>query len=80
MKRLQFTIAWSRSRGQWLVSRDGAELGSDRIKSTVVDVWADALDQAWLFLAVESELTIKRKDGSIQDKRTYGEDPRRTRG
>lgn len=31
-------------------------------------------------LDIRSELTIKRADGSIQDKRTFGADPRETKG
>lgn len=31
-------------------------------------------------LRIPFELVIKTKDGEIEDKRTYGEDPRRTRG
>lgn len=51
-----------------------------RLKATAV-AWASGeLENAWNYLDVRSELTIKRRDGSIQDKRTYGADPRRTRG
>jgi len=45
-------------------------------------VWwaAQDLSYAWEQMHIRSELTIKRADGTIQDKRTFGEDPRRTRG
>ncbi len=39
-----------------------------------------ALRFAWTDLRIRSELTIKDRHGDIQDKRTYGEDPRRTKG
>lgn len=34
----------------------------------------------WECFGIRIELLIKRADGTIQDTRTYGDDPRRTRG
>ncbi len=49
-------------------------------KSSLVEIAADRLIDAWNKLRVYSELVIKTKAGKIQDKRTYGEDPQRTKG
>lgn len=50
-------------------------------KRHIVDWAAHELAKAWHTLRVRSELTIFTKSGSaIQDRRTYGADPRRTKG
>lgn len=49
-------------------------------KSDLVWQAAQELAQAWDTLCVRSELVIKRADGTIQDCRTYGDDPRGTKG
>ena len=60
---------------------DGETILTGRFgKSDTVDEIRRRLSDAWAFLRLRSELVIKNKKGEIQDKRTYGEDPRRTRG
>lgn len=49
-------------------------------KADLVWIAAQTLTSAWRDLGIRSELTIKRADGTIQDKRTFGADPRRTKG
>lgn len=49
-------------------------------KADAVETAAGLLRQAWRYLYVRSELVIKARDGRIIDTRTYGEDPRRTKG
>lgn len=49
-------------------------------KRPLVEWAATELNALWDLLRVRSELTIKDKAGDIQDKRTYGEDPVRSKG
>jgi hypothetical protein len=49
-------------------------------KLSLVTWAAIELDELWDKFRVRSELTIKTKAGEIQDKRTYGDDPARSKG
>lgn len=49
-------------------------------KGIIVKEAAHQLQEAWDRLRVRSELSIKSVAGRIRDKRTYGDDPRKTRG
>lgn len=67
--------------GGWaFVCSDGTVTHTEKQKRWLVQVVGWELTRAWEGLRLRSELTIKRRDGSIQDKRTYGDDPRRTKG
>lgn len=64
-----------------LFAPDGEMLTSDYNKAVLVKRAAQRLKDAWVELRVPSELVIKGRHGTrIQDKRTYGLDPRRIRG
>jgi hypothetical protein len=75
MKRLKFTVLWL---------RDHWELRG--IGFTVYGFKADAvaegvkLARAHLAAGGRAQLVIRGKDGRIQSERTYGADPRRSRG
>lgn len=49
-------------------------------KSTLIAIVKKKLWALWHDHGIPSELTIKGKNGKIQDRRTYGEDPRRSKG
>lgn len=70
--------------GAWMLfgpdDLSGDSICDRAYKADLVWLAASLLTNAWEDIGVRSELTIKRRDGSIQDKRTYGADPRRTRG
>jgi len=68
------------SGGAWGLCDQAGPVQCRETKRAMVTVASGLLTQLYYDLKVRSELVIKRADGSIQDTRTYGEDPRRTRG
>lgn len=62
----------------WVVTNGNSTL-TVRYKATAVTTAVRGC-RRMLKDGIYSELTIKRRDGTIQDKRTYGRDPRRTEG
>lgn len=77
--RLRYEVRFLRS--EWrFVAEDGTELYSHELKPWAISRATVQLRNAWKFLRVRSELTIKLKNGDIQDKRTYGDDPREIKG
>lgn len=83
VKRLRFEVLRDES-GMWAfvsaasLPKKVVHLG--KRKRDVVQYASDDLNFIWAEWCIRSELTIKGRDGSIQDTRTYGDDPRRTRG
>lgn len=87
-KREWWTISWDRKRGAWRVDQRGDGYqhhciwlhpdGSDKpaTKREVVKNEARRMRARWLEHGIPCELVIKTKDGRIQDRRTYGLDPR----
>ena len=77
-KRNKFEIVYTKKSKQWEVRQQGHVLEEGRTftnKPNTVRVGM-ALARA----NKPSQLFIKRKNGKIQDERTYGNDPRRTPG
>lgn len=70
--------------GEWCFVNADSEpkpvLVSRAVKSDTIWLASHYLRSAWSNLRIRSELTIKRRDGSIQDKRTFGDDPGETKG
>ena len=79
MKRLRFEVRRTDDgAGGFYAGKES--VGSRAYKSDIVWLAAFNLTSAWENLRIRSELVIKSRDGRIQDTRTYGDDPRRTRG
>lgn len=79
MPRLVYEVRFEN--GAWsLFAPDGEALSWRGRKGDVVTMAALYLNSAWEDLHIRSELVIKTKAGEIQDKRTYGEDPKRSKG
>ncbi|GMV18586.1 MAG: hypothetical protein AMXMBFR56_68100 [Polyangiaceae bacterium] len=79
MPRLVYEIRFED--GVWsLFAPDGEALSWRGRKGDVVTMAALYLESAWEDLRIRSELVIKTRGGEIQDKRTYGEDPKRSKG
>ena len=79
MKRIRWEVRFSRKDGYWSIWRERALFDTFRFKAYAVKRAAEHC-RTYYYGGELSELTIKRRDGTIQDKRTYGADPRRTRG
>jgi hypothetical protein len=63
----------------WDVKQDGVPIGHHQTKAPAVDQGA-ATGNAIQRRGGKAEMTIKKEDGKIQDKRTYGDDPKQTKG
>jgi hypothetical protein len=73
-RRVHFEVVPSGN--EWDVTRDGKKVSHHRTKQNAVDKAAAAAKRE----EGDAELRIKRQDGTIQDERTYGHDPRKTPG
>ena len=65
---------------KWKVTMNGRAICYAPTKQSAVDWAVRQASCAWQFHDHPGELIIKRRNGTIQDTRTYGRDPRRTRG
>lgn len=80
MTREQYVVGPAADTDGWELTRDGIRIA---LHSTQTDGIAAACRVARFRLAEMkklAELTIKRPNGEIRDKRTYGKDPRETKG
>lgn len=68
--------------GEWVLSVGGALVPfcsvSDR--KLAIKIAANELDNFWRECGQLSELQVLRADGTIGERRTYGRDPKRSRG
>lgn len=79
MKRAIYDIHWG-SGGHWWFVHEGKILHRDRKKIYAQWRAQQELKRAWEMVGLRSELVIHGRDGRIQDRRTYGGDPKRTKG
>jgi hypothetical protein len=80
MKRTRYEVSYHKRERKWQTKNNGTVIDYSLTKAEAVRYAADAGRQGWERYSVTSELIIKRKDGTIQDKRTYGHDPERIKG
>jgi hypothetical protein len=80
MKRVQWEVRYDKGAGCWSIFRAGEWVDGWTKKCTAVRAAADTCRMLYGAEGELSELTIKKKNGQIQDKRTYGKDLRGTRG
>lgn len=77
--RVAVSVRWDAAENRWAVRWLDQRSHGHAVKSTAVAA-ARSICKQLLALGVLSELSIFTTRGTIQDKRTYGDDPRRTRG
>lgn len=67
---------------KWRVKRGSRVMAVRKTKSAALHIAVNMCREDWQLRKRTSELYIKRKDGSIQDKRTYPRctDPRKSKG
>ena len=71
---------WSGIGEKWKVTYDGDNWGYFRLKKSAVKHAVQAARMKLRTIGELSELRIKRLNGTIMDPRTYGKDPRNTKG
>ena len=64
----------------WTVTRDGERLATHRRKADAVSFATTTARCAWRTRGQLGQVRIKGRSGKIQDERTYGADPHRTKG
>lgn len=80
MPRLHYEIRPDDKAGWGFFDQTG-KLQATRIKKKeLIDVAVEALSHAHLWCGVLSELRIKDRNHKVIDCRTYGDDPKRTKG
>lgn len=80
MKRIRWEVRYSRKNNFWIVYRAREIVDYGFWKASAIKYATESCRSCFALRLELSELTIKRKDGTIQDKRTYGRDPRRSKG
>lgn len=80
MKRQRYVVAFERASGQWVTTTERREVGRHDTQAAAVTDAAALCSTRWQYLRRTSELVIKARNGRIRDTRTYGRDPRRTKG
>ena len=65
---------------KWKVTRDGEVIGMLRTKALAIALAATTARCSWQTQGQLATLKIKGRDGRIQEERTYGRDPSRTKG
>lgn len=66
--------------GQWTVTRDGERLSTHDRKADAVALATTTAACAWRTRGQLGQVRIKGRNGKIQDERTYGADPKQTKG
>jgi hypothetical protein len=78
--RVQWEVLPIRGLVGWRVTRNGLDQCTFFFKYRAVNFAVRECQAQLEWNDTRSELTIKGRNGRIQDKRTYGADPRRIRG
>ncbi len=73
-----FTLSWSKAFYEWVCSERGTDVCIWSRGESKTEFLARCV--AWVRNYPHSQLVIKGRNGRIQSERTYGEDPRRTKG
>lgn len=79
MRRRVYRIAWDARARRWVIRGPAAGFMPFRTKAAAVDVGVEHC-RFLLDLNLRSQLVIHRRDGTIESERTYGADPKRTKG
>lgn len=65
---------------RWAVTRNGITQRDFLFKYSAIDFAVGECNFDWQEYQIPSELTIRGRNGRIQDARTYGDDPREIPG
>lgn len=82
VKRDRYIIgpALKREPQPWRCTKNGTVLVYDQSQRNLLAIIVPMLNHRWKQCGEPSELQIKGVDGKIRDSRTYGNDPRGTKG
>lgn len=81
-KRIVFRVRWTERIGRraWWVFRDREPVMSCPKKQHTIWCAVQRAREMWGSAFTPAQVVIHRKNGTIQEERTYGNDPRRTKG
>jgi hypothetical protein len=80
-ERLVFRVQYSTKFQTWVVRLPGTKtVWTCPTKRQAVEKGVDLGNGSWGLDGKPAQLVIHRKDGAIQSERTYGKDPKRTKG
>lgn len=79
MKRIRWTISPDKRSGVWYATSGGKRLRY-ATQAAAIGATAKHCRQRWKEYKEPHELIIKGRNGRIRDNRTYGNDPRGTKG
>lgn len=75
MARTRFTVTPSKGGDGWDIRQNGEQVSHHRTKATAVDKATGAAKKSG-----NSQVVIRKQDGTIQEERTYGGDPHPPKG
>jgi len=79
-KRVVFRVRWILQPKSWEVHRDGEMVKTLQRKSSAIHDGARLARDTYESEGTPTQLVIHGKNGKIQSERTYGNDPRRSKG
>lgn len=75
-QRIQYHVMYSKERPVWIVTCDGEDIDEWMRKENAVRAACDIARKTWTFEGIPTQVKIHRKRGNtIQDERTFGNDP-----
>lgn len=80
MTREQYVVGPAADSDSWELTRDGMRLALYSTQKDGIEAARRIARYRLAEMKKLAELTIKRPNGVIRDKRTYGKDPRETKG
>lgn len=80
MKRIVWEVLPIAGFRGWAVTRKGKQADTFVFKFNAVRFAVKSCNHDWITLHQPSELYIKGRNGQIQDARTYGDDPKASKG
>lgn len=78
--RVRWIVQYSKTSKYWLGQREGLTYVIKSTKAACVAQTADFCEIEWREKQQRSELLIRNKDGTFRTPRTYGDDPRKSKG
>lgn len=80
MKRIRWTISLDKRNGVWYAATKGGARLQYTSQAAAIKATAKHCRLRWKVYKEPHELIIKGRNGRIRDNRTYGNDPRGTKG
>jgi hypothetical protein len=79
-KRIRYTVRWNALRHEWAVARANVVVKAFSTKARAVTFARSAARKVYETVGRDTQLTVFKRNGTIDTEYTYGHDPRKTKG